>query len=87
DFIKKPAAVAQIENIKQQGKVIKVGLSLYSPKQINEKVLNFADLIQLPANIFDQRFKQSLALNTLKNADIEIHTRSAFLQGLLLMAE
>jgi len=44
------------------------------------------DLIQLPINIFDQHLFVDGWLEKLKNNDIEIHARSVFLQGLLLMS-
>ena len=39
------------------------------------------DLIQIPYNLFDQRFE--LVMQKCKAKGVEIHTRSAFLQGLL----
>ena len=43
-------------------------------------------LIQVPLNLFDQRFGQSGCLDWLVQEKVEIHARSLFLQGLLLMA-
>jgi aryl-alcohol dehydrogenase-like predicted oxidoreductase len=43
------------------------------------------DIIQAPVNIFDQRLLVSGHLAHLKNRGVEIHARSVFLQGLLLM--
>jgi aryl-alcohol dehydrogenase-like predicted oxidoreductase len=40
----------------------------------------------LPFNIYDQRFAHSGLLDHLKALHIEIHSRSPFLQGLLLMS-
>ena len=45
------------------------------------------DLVQAPLNIFDQRLVSTGWLRRLKDLDVEVHTRSAFLQGLLLMGE
>ena len=42
------------------------------------------DLIQIPANVLDQRFIKSGLLEEVKKRGIEIHCRSLFLQGLLL---
>ena len=39
----------------------------------------------LPFNIFDQRLIKSNILQELKDRNIEIHTRTTFLQGLLLL--
>ena len=46
----------------------------------------FFDLIQLPLSVLDQRMLSSGHLEMLKNEGVEIHVRSAFLQGLLLMS-
>jgi aryl-alcohol dehydrogenase-like predicted oxidoreductase len=42
-------------------------------------------MIQLPLNIFDQRMVRSGAIARLAACGIEVHARSAFLQGLLTM--
>ena len=42
------------------------------------------DLIQIPLNLFDRRFEKQGYLEKFKKKHIEIHTRSIFLQGLLL---
>ena len=43
------------------------------------------NLVQAPFNIIDQRLLISGWMQQLKDNGVEIHTRSAFLQGLLLM--
>jgi len=73
-------------NIKQQNKVKKIGISVYTPKQLNYCFKNYnIDIVQLPLNCLDQRFIQTKWLERLAKANIEIHCRSLFLQGLLLM--
>ncbi len=42
------------------------------------------DLIQIPLNLVDQRMAKSGILKKLKHYNVEIHVRSAFLQGVLL---
>ena len=75
---------AQLLSLKEQGKIKKLGVSVYSPEQAFLIAKNFnIDLIQLPLNIFDQRFIESGCLQFLKDKGIEIHTRSLFIQGLL----
>jgi aryl-alcohol dehydrogenase-like predicted oxidoreductase len=72
--------------LKEDGFVEKIGVSLYSGEQIDQLLDNYAvDLVQLPINILDQRLIDSGQLKRLKKYGIEIHARSAFLQGLLLM--
>jgi len=45
------------------------------------------DLIQLPVNILDQSLISDGSLVKLKKHGVEVHARSVFLQGLLLMEE
>jgi len=68
------------------GLVEKIGVSVYSPKEYLavSKVFN-PDVVQIPLNVLDQRFFQTGLLEKLCNDGIEIHARSVFLQGLLLM--
>lgn len=84
DFINEPKTWKTMQEIKDEGKVKKIGFSLYYPKELEilfKKKINF-DIIQIPYNIFDQRFNDYF--EELKNKNIEIHIRSVFLQGLLL---
>ena len=74
-----------LNEAKEQGLVQKVGVSVYYPEEVSwllEETIEF-DIIQLPFNIFDQRFRP--LFTELKARDIEIHARSVFLQGLFFM--
>ncbi|WP_199609256.1 aldo/keto reductase [Flocculibacter collagenilyticus] len=76
----------QLLELKQQGLCNKIGVSLYNPEQLHYLLDHFKiDIIQVPLNVFDQRFLDNNLLSAAHRAGIEIHTRSAFLQGLLLM--
>lgn len=76
-----------MEDLKAAGLVKKIGVSVYSPREIEALSEKYRlDLIQLPVNVFDQRMIQGGYLRHLKDLGIEIHSRSAFLQGLLLMS-
>ena len=73
-------------NLKETGKTKKIGISVYSPDELKLLLAIFQfDIIQAPFNIIDQRLNQSGWMHKLKDLNIEIHTRSTFLQGLLLM--
>lgn len=75
----------ELEKLKAQGKVNKIGISVYSSQQITRALNQFEmDLVQLPINVFDQRLIEDGSLDQLKEKNIEIHARSIFLQGLLL---
>ena len=76
----------EVKKIKSSGRVGKIGVSVYNSAQIDRLLDNFEiDLVQLPINILDQRLIESGHLSKLKRNGVEIHARSVFLQGLLLM--
>lgn len=72
--------------VKDKGKTGKIGVSIYSPDELNSLWPKFKfDIVQAPFNIIDRRLASSGWLARLHNSGVEVHTRSAFLQGLLLM--
>lgn len=72
--------------LKAQGKVAKVGASVYSEAQVDALLDRHPiDLVQLPFSALDQRMLRGGQLRRLKSAGVEVHARSVFLQGLLLM--
>ncbi len=75
-----------LTNLKSRGKVKKIGFSIYNPEELDLllEVLK-PDIVQVPYNILDRRLDTSGWLQRLFEEDIEIHIRSIFLQGLLLM--
>ncbi|PSR52459.1 aldo/keto reductase [Adhaeribacter arboris] len=82
-FTKDPGIFDEIYKLQQEGLIQKIGFSLYYPPHLEEIIkLNLPiQLIQIPFNVFDQRF--AYLFPYLNKNDIEIHIRSIFLQGLL----
>ncbi len=75
-----------LRNLKENGLVKKIGISIYSPELLDEIVKFYRfDIVQAPLNIFDRRLVRSGWLERAKSMGIEIHTRSTFLQGVLLL--
>ena len=72
--------------IKESGRVKKIGLSIYDPSELDQvnQILKL-DIVQAPLNIIDRRLEQSGWLSRLHEEGVEVHTRSVFLQGILLM--
>lgn len=70
---------------KKKNFISKLGVSVYEIGEI-KKILKFwkPDIIQIPLNVFDQRFLKNDFLKKIKRSGIEIHARSCFLQGILL---
>lgn len=74
--------------LKEQGKVGKIGVSIYGPEELDVIWPRYKfDLVQSPFNLVDHRLNTSGWLKRLKDEGVEVHTRSAFLQGLLLMPQ
>jgi aryl-alcohol dehydrogenase-like predicted oxidoreductase len=76
-----------LNELKKLGIIHRIGISIYNPSQLESIVSIFPlDLVQTPLNIFDRRIADSGWLSRLSNQGVEIHARSIFLQGLLIMA-
>lgn len=75
-----------LKDIKEEGYMKKIGISVYNPSQAEKLAEMYKpDIIQLPFNAFDKKAADLGTLKRLKDEGIEIHARSLFLQGLLLM--
>ena len=78
--------LAGLQDLQQQGLAAKTGISVYSPEELEVFFgLHRFDIVQAPFSILDQRLQSSGWLAKLHAVGVEVHTRSAFLQGLLLM--
>jgi aryl-alcohol dehydrogenase-like predicted oxidoreductase len=79
---------AALEAIKASGKTRKIGVSIYNPAQLGELLPRLkCDLVQAPLNIMNRCLIETGWCARLKEAGIEVHARSVFLQGLLLMTK
>lgn len=74
----------EVLQAKKTGLIQKAGISLYSNEEISDIIENYSsfDFIQIPFNLFDNESKRKSILEKVKAKTIEVHTRSAFLQGL-----
>ena len=66
-------------DLKERGKLKKIGFSLYSPSELEILLTDDVpfDLVQFPYNVFDRQFEPYLEL--LHKRGVEIHVRSTFL--------
>lgn len=80
------ALLAALEGLKRDGLVGRIGFSAYSPDE-TERLVALADwdLVQLPISPIDGRWRARGILSDLRARGTEVHVRSVFLQGLLLM--
>ncbi|MDX2019983.1 MAG: aldo/keto reductase [Deltaproteobacteria bacterium] len=81
--------IEAMQSLQDAKLVTRIGMSVYDPATtlqiLQRHGTQWLNLIQLPFNVFDQRFLNTEALEKLQEAKAEIHARSPFLQGLLLM--
>lgn len=86
DLVQNPGQWEELQHLKQSGKVTKIGFSLNRPVELEPLLVKgmVPDLIQVPYSIFDHRFES--ILKELSAGGCEVHTRSAFLQGLFFMS-
>jgi aryl-alcohol dehydrogenase-like predicted oxidoreductase len=74
-----------LENLKKKKKFNKLGISVYTKKELDFILKNYnIDIVNLPISVANQEFCKKNYLLKLKKKNIEIHVRSIFLQGLLL---
>ena len=75
-----------LRRVRDSGRVTKIGVSVYTGAQLDSVLELFTpDLVQLPLNVLDQRLIADGRLDRLHQMGVEVHARSVFLQGLLLM--
>jgi aryl-alcohol dehydrogenase-like predicted oxidoreductase len=74
-----------LQELRSSGVASRIGVSIYEASEIDRVLEIFVpDIVQMPLNLFDQRLILSGHVAKLRAAGIEIHGRSAFLQGVLL---
>jgi len=75
-----------ISELKEAGSIRKFGVSVYTNEQVEALSEDpVVDFIQLPFNLLDNESQRGSVLRKAKKYGKEIHTRSAFLQGLFFM--
>jgi len=80
------AIVEAMAALKASGLVRHVGFSVYDPDQTRTCLkADAVDFIQSPYSFLDRRMATSGALAEAKAKGVDLHTRSAFVQGLMLM--
>jgi aryl-alcohol dehydrogenase-like predicted oxidoreductase len=78
---------AWLQMQKNHGQAWRIGASVYDGDEVAALLDRYAlDVVQLPANIADQRLLADGSVERLHAAGVEIHVRSLFLQGVLLAA-
>lgn len=77
-----------LQSLKDRGQAKKIGVSIYAPRELDTLTSRYRfDLVQAPFSVIDRRLQTTGWLRRLNHDGVEVHTRSVFLQGLLLMPE
>jgi aryl-alcohol dehydrogenase-like predicted oxidoreductase len=72
--------------VRRRGYAARIGVSIQAPEHLDALDGRYAlDLVQAPLSLIDRRLVESGWLARLASAGVEVHARSAFLQGVLLM--
>ena len=83
---KKNQIFNSLKTLKKEKKIKKIGISIYDLNILKRIIKEFKiDIIQIPYNLFDRGPEKKKLLKLIKKNKIEIHARSIFLQGILLM--
>jgi len=77
-----------LQRLKDDKIVKKIGVSIYDPSELDALSDHYKfDLVQAPFNVIDRRLIESGWMRKLSDQGTELHVRSVFLQGLLLMTK
>jgi aryl-alcohol dehydrogenase-like predicted oxidoreductase len=80
------ALYAALLELKESNLVQKLGISIYDPGELDQLCKQYQfDIVQCPFNLMDRRLIDSGWLYRLRDLGTELHVRSVFLQGLLLL--
>lgn len=76
---------AALEGLRATGLAGRLGVCVYDAPTLQAVLERYPmQIVQLPVNLFDQRFVRDGTIASLARSGIEVHARSAFLQGVLL---
>lgn len=89
-YVYNDAIIDTLNRLKKEGYARKVGVSVYEVDEAKKCIeRDKVDFMQLPYSVFDQRMKNGGLFDMAKKNPVatQIHSRSTFIQGLILMEE
>lgn len=85
-YVYQNAIIEALVRLKSKGYVKAVGVSVYEPDEAKAGIMrDDLDFLQLPYSVLDQRMLHSGVFALAEEHRFSLHTRSAFIQGLVLM--
>ncbi len=80
--------ISTLQELKTEGLVRAIGVSVYEIDEAQKAIdSGIIDYLQMPCSVFDQRGLTLGVFQKAKEQGVTVFTRSAFLQGLLMMKE
>lgn len=87
-YIFKDEIIDTLSRFQREGYAKHVGVSVYETEEAKKCIeRQNVDFMQLPFSIFDQRMLKEGIFQMAEGMHTQIHSRSAFIQGLILMEE
>jgi aryl-alcohol dehydrogenase-like predicted oxidoreductase len=75
-----------LEKIKKKKLIKKIGISIYTMAEFKFLIKNYKfDALQIPINIFNQRFNNTFFIENVEKKKIFVEARSVFMQGLFFI--
>ena len=87
-YVYNDGIIEALNRLREEGYIRKAGVSVYEVEEAGKCIDRpNVDFMQLPYSIFDQRMLKGGIFEQAAESNIQIHSRSAFIQGLVLMQE
>lgn len=78
--------IGALIRLKKDGYVRNIGVSVYEPDEAQKGISRMdLDFLQFPFSVLDQRMLHQGVFDLAEKAEFVLHTRSAFVQGLIMM--
>ncbi|HEX2608133.1 MAG TPA: aldo/keto reductase [Flavisolibacter sp.] len=88
DFTQYPESIQALELLREQGRIGKIGVSVYTNEEFEIAVEHDAiDVIQFPFNLLDNFSRRGFLIQRAKEKGKTLQVRSVFLQGLFFKEE
>lgn len=85
-YVYNDAIIEALVRLKNEGYVTSVGVSVYETDEAKTGIMrDNLDFLQLPYSVLDQRMRHDGVFALAEEREFPLHSRSAFIQGLVLM--
>lgn len=85
EMLEHPEIVDQLQRCREEGLVQRIGVSIYTNSEFDRALEAGIDAVQMPLNLLDNASRKGRLLESASAKGVELHARSIFLQGILLL--